>query len=660
MLKPSFNRFKIRGSLTPLLFLASFALYLTTLTQVHTFDALTYILDVDQKPWLQVFHPHHLAYGPVGKLVRYLGQFLGLQSAAIPLQITNALAGALGGSLFFTLIHKLTNRLDLALCGTILLNSSNAYWYYAVEVEVYTIATLFLIICLWLTTNLLKRPTRQTCLMLGVAQSFAVFFHQTNLLFCFPGTMALFLATPNQTLQQRSKLFLAYSLPLGLLVVGGYLFVWFGLQGLPSFPLFIDWLTLYLHTGWWGGSPTEQRFLRLGEGLAITLAQPNGGFLGLWLVGLITFALRKLFQTYRNLVFCLIGWLLVYGSFFFWWEPDNCEFWIASLPPFFLLLLLALKGSGPRWHPGVLITLLLSLTMLTTNYETITRRGNADSDSLRQTARALADQSKPIDLFFVTNDIQQLYLKYYEKRAKVISLNRSLFENKGVWGETCKHLQYQIDATLAQGGAFLFADALLHLQDAQLPAAAAPEPIFTRFRLTQADLQGCFAPYLPGLTPFPLPASLPLYSRFPSAQELAAGEGWNFTKGKWGWQGKKLIEEKVGQQGWDFLPGADPSLISPKLNLLASHYTTLELRIATSVAVKDRDLQLFFADERGLFAEARSLRRTLKGGQRATTYRIPLTDKPGWEGVVTGLRLDPVGAGDGGRIQIEGLRLLKE
>jgi hypothetical protein len=44
-------------------------LYLLTLTDVHTYDALSYILDVDRKPWPELFHPHHLAYGPFGALI---------------------------------------------------------------------------------------------------------------------------------------------------------------------------------------------------------------------------------------------------------------------------------------------------------------------------------------------------------------------------------------------------------------------------------------------------------------------------------------------------------------------------------------------------------------------------------------------------------------
>src|SRR5215207_1178915 len=173
---------------TPMgLFLLTFAIYLTTLTQVHTFDALSYVTSVERKPWTEVFHPHHLAYGPLGVLALHAGRALGYTGgAALPMQVVNALAGALGVALFYMIVRRVTQRADLALISALLLGGGYAYWYYAVEIEVYTVATLFLIICL----SILTRPgwwrSRRSLLLLGLAQAGAVLFHQTNVLLCGP------------------------------------------------------------------------------------------------------------------------------------------------------------------------------------------------------------------------------------------------------------------------------------------------------------------------------------------------------------------------------------------------------------------------------------------------------------------------------------------
>src|SRR5215213_4625058 len=169
------------------LFFLTFAIYLITLTQVHTFDALSYVTSVERKPWTEVFHPHHLAYGPLGVLAFHAGRTIGYTGgAALPMQVLNALAGALGVALFYTIVRRVTRRDDLALTSALLLGGGYAYWYYAIEIEVYTVATLFLIICL----NIVTRPgwwrSRRSLFLLGLAQAGTVLFHQTNLLLCGP------------------------------------------------------------------------------------------------------------------------------------------------------------------------------------------------------------------------------------------------------------------------------------------------------------------------------------------------------------------------------------------------------------------------------------------------------------------------------------------
>ena len=168
------------------LFFFILGLYLLTLTHVHTFDALSYVLSVERKPWTEVFHPHHLAYGPLGALALAAGRSLGYTGgAALPMQLINGIAGAAGTALFARLIWRHTDRLDLAIVLGLLLAGSYAYWYYAVEIEVYTVAALLLIACL----NLLVDPkplTLSRMATLRLAQGGAVLFHQTNALLCVP------------------------------------------------------------------------------------------------------------------------------------------------------------------------------------------------------------------------------------------------------------------------------------------------------------------------------------------------------------------------------------------------------------------------------------------------------------------------------------------
>lgn len=654
----------LRWAAPVILFVGWLAGYTATLTQVHTFDALSYVLDVDHKPWYALFHPHHLAYGPFGVVIRNLAHITGWSdSARVPLQLVNACAGALGIAFFFILIHSLTKRIDLACCGALLTGANYAYWYYAVEVEVYTIAALFLLICLWFLARLLECPTPRVSAALGLAQSLAILFHQTNVLLCLPIMIALCLSTHNcitpdsqpQKPSRRSQflmLSLAYALPLLLIVGGSYLVIGVGVSGFRSWEQLLDWMLAYAHTGWWGGTITSEKWSDLGAGLAGTVAQPGGAALGLLLVGLLVLYLRHLLvRTSRRLVLCLMLWLLTYGCFFFWWEPDNIEFWIASVPPAVLLLILALDAAGPRWHPGVWIALAVGVTMFGVNYDAITRRGTVAYDLQRRVTNALANQGMPGDLFLVPDGMQELYLPYYAGRYNTFSLNRALFERDGNWPAACTLVRERIDATLSYGFAVLVDDEVLY--PGRVPGVAS---ILDRFDLSSEQVTVCFTPYLADLVPVKLPDELSILYRLPAVQELAEDHGWNFARHGWGWQARNSADARFAA-GWEFIPGTDAQVISPPMRLDASQYRAIEIQMATTTAA--RDAQFFFMDETEHTTEAHSIRWTLEPGSDVVTYRLELAGQPGWSGVITRLRLDPVGVGDGGRVRIESIRLIQ-
>jgi Dolichyl-phosphate-mannose-protein mannosyltransferase len=644
------------------LFIMTFAIYLTTLTQVHTFDALSYVTSVERKPWTEVFHPHHLAYGPLGVLALHTGRALGYTAgAALPMQVVNALAGALGVALFYTIVRRMTRRDDLGLAGALLLGGGYAYWYYAVEIEVYTVATLFLIMCLGILTRPDWWRSRRSLLLLGLAQAGAVLFHQTNVLLCGPvlvyaiydlrsgknrepRTDHVVLGSRFSVLGSWIQRWSIYATALALTVTLPYLLVGIGVSGFQSWAAFDAWLTEYARTGWWGGPITAQTWAGLATGLADTLAQPSGALLGLLLLGLLIAHLRSLLVGPRLLVIALVTWLLVYGGFFLWWEPDNIEFWIASLPPALLLLLLALRGER-RWGPSVLLALAVGMVAAGINYGAIRRRGDPTTDLQRLVARELAVRSQPADLLLVPDGLLELYLPYYEQHDNFLSLNQALFDNGDDWERTCAAVRARVDTALHAG-------ATVYLSDETLRP---PTLLLDRHQLQAAQVTACFAPYGSALQFVPMPRSVPAYWRLAMGQERAAGRGWRFDSFGEGWQAAN-VQQELFAQGWHFVPGSDPALTSPLLNIDAAGFTAIELRMANGTAA--RDAQLFFAGPDGTISEARAVRWTLQPGTAAATYRIELIGLPGWQGRITQLRLDPVGVGDGGQMRVEWVRLV--
>jgi hypothetical protein len=644
------------------LFLLTFAIYLTTLTQVHTFDALSYVTSVERKPWTQVFHPHHLAYGPLGVLALHAGRALGYAGgAALPMQLVNAIAGALGMALFYAIVRRVTQRDDLALASALLLGGGYAYWYYAVEIEVYTVAALFLIVCLSIFTQPGWWRSRRSLLMLGLAQAGAVLFHQTNVLLCGPVLIfALYDLRSGKSQESRTENQLngswfsvlgswlqrwwLYALTLALMVVLPYLFVGVVVSGFRSWAAFDAWLTEYARTGWWGGPITAQKWAGLAAGLADTLAQPGGALLGFLLLGLLLTYRRSLLFGPHPLVAGLLAWLLVYGAFFLWWEPDNIEFWIASMPPALLLLALALRGTR-RWGPGAWLALAMGVAAAGVNYGAIARRGDAATDLQRLVARELAARSQPADLLLVPDGLLELYLPYYEQHDNFLSLNQALFDNGDDWDRACAAVRARVDTTLHAGARVFFSDETLR----------PPALLLERHRLQPAQVTTCFAPYGSALQFVPMPRSVPAYWRLAMGQERAGGGGWQFDSFNQGWQAAN-VQQELFAQGWHFVPGSDPTLTSPLLNIDAARFVAIEIRMANGTDA--HDAQLFFAGPNGAIDEARSVRWTLKPGSLAVTYRIELAGLPSWHGQVTRLRLDPVGVGDGGQMRLEWVRLV--
>lgn len=652
------------GWLTLLVFLATLLCYLATLTQVHTFDALSYVLDVDRKSWQELFHPHHLAYGPLGALVRSLTHLAGYQqSVLLPLQIVNAFAGAAGVTLLFALLHHQTHRRDIALCGALLLGSSYAYWYYAIEVEVYTIAALLLIACLWIMISMLRSTTWHRFLLLGATQALAILFHQTNALLTIPALLTLLLTFRNKgnpPLTHIGKCLTAYLLPLTLITAGSYLLVGFGISDHRSWSEFWQWLTAYAHTGWWGEPISNTTWQNLGKGLTNTLAQPGGALLWFLLLGLIVLQLHRLLQTYAQTILILLAWIITYGAFFTWWEPDNIEFWIASMPPVVVLIGLTLHTTGPRWNAAVWVALAIGITAASTNYEAIQQRGMLAYDTHRRITTALARHSALDDLLLVSDQVQALYLPYYESRPHAWSLNQAMFENHNNWNAACNHLHTIIESAQERGAAVIFAAEVLRPTPQRTPWS---DPILQRFNLAQEEITRCFARYQTYLEPLPLKNGLPAHYRLPSALEIGTGPGWHFADGTWGWQVRNIHHHQHTEQGWEILPAVDPAFISPPMTIDTTHYHAIEIHMAASAATTaTAKLELFFRDEHGLVDMTNAVERTLERADAPAyhekTYGITLEGREGWSGRMSGFRLDPIGEGDGGHVRLEWIRLI--
>ncbi len=635
--------------LLPLLLSAlALALYLPTLSGVHTFDALSYIRDVDERAGF-FFHPHHLLYSPTGWLFWQSWRLFGYQGGSeLALEVLNSLVGAACGFGLYRVVLRLTNNVLASLSAAAILMFNYGAWYFSVEVEVYLLALIWLLASLVLLIQIVSQPRWWTAPLLGLCIGMAALYHQTNGLLV-PVVVAGVALSP-VTWRERVKQLVLSGVVAGGIVALGYGLVGFGYNGYRSFGQLREWMFFFIETGWWGHA-TRDRLTDLGAGLGNSISTQGAlpywiGILALLLLGLPNAARRWP----RIVAICLL-WIVVFGGFFAWWEGENIEFWIGTLLP--LWLLVGLSVAELRFpHVGHALQFAavgLPLILAWHNYPIVKRRGDASQDLQRQIAAKVGAQSSTADLIIAPGGVMELYLPYYEQRNYVRTINMVLFETNGDIPAALGRLQYEIDTALHAGLAVLVGREAMDL----------PEEIVQRYPIQQEQLDGLWAPYRASLQPAVTHNGMTYFWRIPSSTEIARGDGWRWETSPLGWQSSNVVDVSLNGE-WCVNPQSDPALLSPRIDFDGSWASAVEVRMRTNA--QNEQAQLFFADQNGAMSDERSARWSLIGDGQLRTYTIQFADVSGWSGWITQLRLDPIAVGDGTeatRTCIESLRLVK-
>ncbi|RLT33855.1 MAG: DUF2723 domain-containing protein [Chloroflexi bacterium] len=602
--------------------------YLSTLTHVHTFDALSYILDVSRKPWQQLFHPHHLAYGPFGAMIASLSQ----TDTATALQLANAVAGSIGSGLLFATVYRRWHRVDVALLAAFSCAFSYAYWYYAVEVEVYTLATLCIIAVLWLAMD--PAPARVRWRVgLAVALAGAVLFHQTNALLAIPLVVRAWPDLRAGGIARRGWLIAGAG---GVaIVVLAYAWVMGIVSGFTTYSAAHQWLFDYVDSGWWGGRAT---LTDIRDGLADTVAAGWGGYLA---VATVVLSALSYWSTRTRLEQpWLVVWMVTYGVFFSWWEPDNIEFWIATTP-IAVMFLVAPLAQVARTDRRVLIAFALLLTSFAVNLTAIRVRGDAQTDLQRRIALAVAEASQPADLVLVPDGLQELYLPYYQHREHFLSVNAAIAA-QGSWEAGCASIQESILQTHRAGAAVLLASDFL----------TPSETMQQRYGLSPQAVSDCVADILPLLEDVPMPAGVPAHTRLPNAGALLSSDRWAVLTGTpLGWMWGNATPQPA-DAGWQLGVSLDPSITTPILDRAMPKRVVMTIA-ATGTA--DRRGQLFVATALNQFDEAHAVAWTYGEGRQ--TIAIELGQISALPSRLIQLRIDPVADGAGGSVTLYGISL---
>ena len=604
--------------------------YWLTRTDVHTFDALSYILDVMRKPWNELFHPHHLAYGPFGSLmVSLLGG-----TAEHALQHANAIAGGLGAGVLTAIVLRRYQRIDLAILAGFALSGSYAYWYYAIEVEVYTVAALFLLCVIWFIDH--PRPAQwRWQLGLGVSIAGAVLFHQTNALLVLPLIVAMIADARTNPTHWRGWIG-AGVVAVGI-VVGAYSYVMFGVSGFADWPTAQQWLFQYATTGWWGGQATLGDMY---DGISQTIAWSYGAVIGGITLGISIWQAWQQRIAYTTWHLWSWSWFVVYAVFFTWWEPDNIEFWIA-VTPLIVLLLVAPMRHTTDWSWAVRGLFVLSGITFGINYGAITQRGDATQDLQRDIARAVATYSNTGDLLLVPDGLQELYLPFYHGREHFLSVN-AVIAQIGDWPQACAEIRQRIDLSQRAGAQIIIAsDFLIPTQTMQ-----------QRFGLTPTSVTECLGTMLASMQALDVPTNVPAHTIIATpAQQLINGVWQRPNTPLLGWQlgNMQVINDALP---WRFVAQLDPNLMSPILDMPMPTHMTFDIEVRNTA---DLYAQLFVSDTINVFTESQSVGWQLREGRHS--YTITFTQLNESPMRLIQFRLDPVADGANGEIVIYGISI---
>lgn len=606
-----------------LILLAGFGLlYHLTRTDVHTFDALSYSHDVETKPLLELYHPHHLLYGVVGRAAWEGAQLFGYTGRADrPIQALNALAGAVGLLLLWRVGGGFTGRRWLPLGVSLLIGLCYAYWLYAAEVEVYTFAAAFLSASLLLLTLIEQKPSPRLAVLLGMAHAGAVMFHQTNALFTIPVT-AFLLVKPN-----TRRLIIPYGAVLAVCVGIPYIGVALS-SGFRTPEAVYHWLTDYAQQGTWGGNLSSEGLRGLRDGLLNTISlqkTPAVAFYALMLVS-VGLGWRRLRSAWGALA---VSWLALYGGFFWWWEPWNIEFWIALLPLWALLLMVGWGAEARLWRDGLLLVGMLGLSawLLAAHLNPILKAGDSAQDSTRQAVTALQPMLAASDIVITRGDILDLYLPYYAG-----------FPPSQVW--SLREMHQRGESLITRLPALRHAynrGQLIYIEAMVLDELADPQR--NPFGLTAEEHQRLQTDLMPDVALFEAtPAGFyALGKRTPPDQFT-----WSFENHLGGWLefGADSPRFEDGR-GWCMTGGGDPWIESPPLRLPAEAYTRVVITMRLDGEAESG--QLYWRREGEGLDESRSLSFPLQA--ETTRYELDLAGREGWTGEIAFLRLDPIPGG---------------
>lgn len=355
------------GKISIIVFLVSFAFYLSTITSNFALahDSILYLNSINSNDW--IYHPHHLFYFPASKLVKvFFNDFLHLNIANYKLYSgLNSFFGSLTLLIIFRnfrILQKLSIEKSLAMI--MLIGFSFGFWFYSICIETYIIPIFFLFAVYYFLVKNSNKDKTVNYTIVGLMAGLATVFHQIYVLL-FP-ILLIYFWLEKKNMKNALYFVLSFCLVVGI----SYFSVILLVLKLESIKDVISWLTLYGHDETWWVKPGFKSIILASIGFlrnffanqflfaipkfadSIQRAFPNNHlsdeiylvrnlnpqFAIAFLVAALSTGVyvvkRLVFNRERNITLAsnkfLILFVTAFSMFFLVWSPDNLEFWMPQ------------------------------------------------------------------------------------------------------------------------------------------------------------------------------------------------------------------------------------------------------------------------------------------------------------------------------------------
>lgn len=360
--------------LPPLAFACVAVVYLLFPAKNYFFDGIAFAQAIEDARRVDttLIHPNHLIYNVVGYLFDKLLSAVGVHLRAIQaLQVLDAGLSALSAYVLFRILRLSLRSRYLCWVLTLLFAVSATWWKFSTDADAYIASVLFLLVSFYLLHPALKpRP-----LLLALAFSLSMCFHQLAVFFYPVAAAGLYLQTTERTTRQRWLLLLEFSAAGFVLTCGAYYFCFYLSTGRLDVPFFARWLTSFspdasfTFNAWGNLVHTLRGHVRLLFGgrfnLLKGLINPFTVLLLVLLAAAVVLFVWRLIRNWKDLRFrraeiltheahaqplvilCAL-WAGVYVAFLFVWLPFHTFYRLFYLPA---LILLAGLWLAPRVQP---------------------------------------------------------------------------------------------------------------------------------------------------------------------------------------------------------------------------------------------------------------------------------------------------------------------